>query len=83
MVAFVFYGYWGRARCKVFAFLTYRRQVMAVFVLHFRSKTSPVKLYCTLNKKMLSLKRKNLRLAPERVEISLPVCHLMPNRPPE
>ena len=42
MAVFVFYGYWGRARCKVFAFSTYRRQVMAVFVLPFRSKTAPI-----------------------------------------
>ena len=42
MAVFVFYGYWGRAKYKVFAFSTYRRQVMAVFVLPFRSKTAPI-----------------------------------------
>ena len=42
MAVIVFYGYWGRTRCKVFAFSTYRKQVMAVFVLPFRSKTAPV-----------------------------------------
>ena len=42
MAVFVFYGYWGRAGCKVFTFSTYRRQVMAVFVLPFRSKTAPI-----------------------------------------
>ena len=42
MAVFVFYGYWGRAGCKVFAFSTYCRQVMAVFVLPFRSKMAPI-----------------------------------------
>ena len=42
MAVFVFYGDWVRARCKVFAFSTYRRQVMAVFVLPLRSKMAPV-----------------------------------------
>ena len=49
MAVFVFYGYWGRAECKVFAFSTYHRQVMAVFVLPFRPKTAPIELYCNLN----------------------------------
>ena len=40
MAVFVFYGYWGRARRKVFTLSTYRRQVMTVFVLPFRSKAA-------------------------------------------
>ena len=39
---FVFYGYWGRARCKIFASVTYHRQVMTVFAMPIWSETAPV-----------------------------------------
>ena len=30
MTVFILYRYWGRARCKVFTFSTYHRQVVRV-----------------------------------------------------
>ena len=59
MAVFVFYGYWDRAGCKVFAFSTYSRQVMAVFVLPFRSKNGSYLAILHFQLVFLSLKRKN------------------------
>ena len=82
MAVFVFYGYWGRAGCKVFTFSTYRRhgRVCAAFSVKKRLLFSYIALSTSF---FVPEKKKSLCLALERVEISLPACDLMLNRLPE
>ena len=81
MAVFVFYGYWGRAGCKVFTFLTYRRQGRVCAAFSVKNGSYLAILHSQLV--FIPEKKKSLRVALERVEISLPARDLMPNRPQE